>query len=864
MCERGVVTGTQASVAAPIQTPDRRLRVFVSSTLGELADERRATERAIASLRLTPVLFELGARPHPPSELYRAYLAQSDVFIGLYWQQYGQFVAGTEMSGLEDEFNLSANLPRLLYIKAPAPDRDPRLSDLLSRVRDLTSYRTFRTTAELGRLVREDLASLLSERFVAGTVVAAPRPPSAPGPRPLPADATALIGREPDVGDVVAMLDDQQVRLVTLTGPGGVGKTRLALAVGDRLRDRFDAGTAFVPVAAITEPDQVLTGIGRAVGADLAGVGSPVQGLVEQFGIGRWLLILDNLEQVVDVAQELDTMLSGCPNLAILATSRASLRLRAEREYPVQPLSLPADLDDAIDAPVSELAAAPVVALFVDRARAVRHDFELNRDNARAVLQICRRLEGLPLAIELAAARIRLLEPDALLDRLAASLDALGTGPVDMPERQRTLRATVEWSLNLLDEAERRLVQTMAVFVDGWTIEALADVARMDEDRALDLSDVLLGRSLVRLDRTEIGPRWRMLETVREFIAAQARSDADVVQRRHAEHFRGLAEQADTQLRGIGHRSWTDRLQAESGNLDAAIQWYLVHEVAPLPHLFRVLYPFWEMRDELAKTRAWTDQLLPSADSMPAQARVELMWTATVTAAEAGDDTAALAAHRRLEPLVRTVQDSLLHAVSVLAIAWTLPILGDLDRAVHEAAASLDQLRPLDSPFWTAASAGTLGTLEMVVARHSDALVHLGECRDLADRIDNAWLAGWSRAQLGNLAVIERRPDDARPLLDEALTLSLTARSIRAMTLCLTAFARLAYVDGEVERAALLAGAAEGLGRRTGLRGWPTMQPGEAELLSQIGAALGPDRFNGMFEAGAKLSQRDAVAAIRS
>jgi Domain of unknown function (DUF4062) len=246
---------------AAIKTPDQRVRVFVSSTLEELAGDRRAVSRAITSLRLTPVMFELGARPHAPQELYRAYLAQSDVFIGLYWQRYGQVGAGMEVSGLEDELELARGLPRLLYVKTPAPDREARLTDLLSRVEQEASYRTFQTPTELARLVREDLATLLSERFVAGR--AGPPPVE---PHRLPVPATALIGREQAVDDVAGLIARGDARLVTVTGPGGVGKTRLAVAVGERLRDRFEA-TVLVGLADATRPVQVLRRMGQAVGA---------------------------------------------------------------------------------------------------------------------------------------------------------------------------------------------------------------------------------------------------------------------------------------------------------------------------------------------------------------------------------------------------------------------------------------------------------------------------------------------------------------------------------------------------------------------------------------------------------------------
>jgi hypothetical protein len=452
-----------------IRTPDQRLRVFVSSTLAELADERAAVARAVSALRLTPVLFELGARPHPPRELYRAYLAQSDIFIGLYWQRYGWVGPSMDISGLEDEFRLSHSLPRLLYVKTPAPDREPGLTAMIEELQTegTDSYRSFRTPRELGRLVRDDLALLLSERFAAATSradrSASPASDSdRRGPRSLPLASTSLIGREQDIVQVSKLLAEPDVRLVTLTGPGGVGKTRLAIAVGEQLDDRYPQGTVFVPLASVAQPELVLPRIAAAVGATIEGVRPPVDVLAEQLAETPTLLVLDNLEQVVGVAPDLDQLLARCPGLDILATSRTVLRLRAEREYPVGPLTVPALSGPA---PIEQLASLPAVQLFVDRAQAVRYDFELTDDNALAIVEICRRLDGLPLAIELAAARTRLLEPGALLARLAGRLDALGTGPVDLPERQRTLRATVEWSVGLLDDAEEHMLATLSIFV---------------------------------------------------------------------------------------------------------------------------------------------------------------------------------------------------------------------------------------------------------------------------------------------------------------------------------------------------------------------------------------------------------------
>jgi len=683
------------------------------------------------------------------------------------------------------------------------------------------------------------------------------------GPRPLPGGTTSLVGREQAIGELAGLLGQPGVRLVTLTGPGGVGKTRLALAVGERIGGHFGSGAVFVPLAGVTQPELVVGGIGRAVGADLAGTGAPLQALAEQLGDGAWLLILDNMEQATGAARDLDQLLADCPGVVILATSRTVLGLAAEREYPVPPLPLPADTATISPA---ELESAPAVALFVDRARAVRPDFALTEANAAAVVAICRRLDGLPLAIELAAARTRLLDPGALLDRLSKSLDALGTGAVDLPERQRTLRATVEWSVGLLDDAERSLLEIMAIFTGGWTVEAAAEVAGLSEDRALDLTEALARHSLVQLDRAEHGPRLRMLETIREFVAERlgARPDVTEVARRHASYYRALAERADRPLRGVGQGEWAERLQAEAGNLAAAVRWYLAHDREPLPHLLRVLWLFWELRDDLGEVRSWVGQLLPTADTLDPQARAELLWTAAVTAVEVGDDPAALSARQRLGPLLDGIDDPFLRALCQLALAWTSTIGEDLDGALQEASASLAGLRGQDAPVWTTSAGLTTGLVEMTVGRCDDALGHLTEVRDLAQRSDNPWSAAMSQVGLGTLALVRGRAEEARALLDEALGLSLAARSTRSVTLCLAALARWALVAGDPERAALVAGAAEGLRRRAGLRTWPMLRLGEAELVAQVRQALGADHFDQVSAAGARLTQRDAVAAARA
>jgi len=857
---------TQGKVA--IRTPDQRLRVFVSSTLAELAEERAAVARAISALRLMPVLFELGARPHPPRELYRAYLAQSDIFVGLYWQRYGWIGPGMDISGLEDEFRLSHSIPRLLYVKAPAPKRESRLTAMIAELESegVDSYRSFRTPRELGRLVRDDLALLLSERFTSADRFtddsASPTSQAAERPRlrSLPVTSTSLIGREQEIDEVTKLLQSPEVRLVTLTGPGGVGKTRLAIAVGERLDDRYPRGAVFVPLASIVEPTLVLPRIAAAIGVTIEGARPPLDVLVEHIAAESVLLVLDNLEQIVDVAPDLDHLIARCAGLTILVTSRSVLRLRAEREFPVGALTVPAFSNRP---PMEQLASLPAVRLFVDRAQAVRYDFALTEDNAMAVVEICRRLDGLPLAIELASARTRLLDPGSLLARLRKRLDALGTGPVDLPERQRTLRATVEWSVGLLEEAEQQMLAVLSVFVEGWTVEAAMHVSDLSEDRTLDLLDVLAGHNLVDVNVTDAGPRFRMLASVQEFAAERLAASADLadVERRHAEYFGALVENADWPAER--QAEWADRLRTEEENLRVAIRWFLAHDIAPLPHIFRILWLFWQMRGRMPEGRAWIDEVELRADALNDRARAELLFTSAVTAVEVGDDDSALAAVDGLRRLEGRINDPYLESAAQLAISWILPIVDDFDGALQMASTALDGLRRENEPFM-AFAALTVGLVEAALGRDEVARAHLGEVIALGSQLDNNWLESTARTQLAALAVRSGRLDEARTLLIASMDASEdTEVSTLTLTFSLVAAAQLALAQGDARQAATALGAADGLRRRAGLRAWPSMRRGEADLVTRVTQEIDAQDYEDAFAAGAALSHREAISLVR-
>ena len=672
--------------------------------------------------------------------------------------------------------------------------------------------------------------------------------------------STSLIGREQEIVEVTKLLETPEVRLVTLTGPGGIGKTRLAIAVGEQLNDRYPRGTVFVPLASIAQAEFVLPRIATAVGAKIEGASAPLDVLVEHFAEAPTLLVLDNLEQIVGVAPDLDQLLARSPGLRILATSRTVLRLRAEREYPVGPLTVPAFSGPAA---IEQLATLPAVQLFVDRAQAVRHDFELTDENALAIVEICRRLDGLPLAIELAAARARLLEPDALLARLGSSLDALGTGPVDLPERQRTLRATVEWSFGLLDDAEQHMLATLSIFVDGWTVEAAAHVSGLTDDRTLDLLDSLAGHSLVSVDATDVGPRFRMLAAIRELGAERLAAGTDLadVERRHAEYFRALVEDADWP--GERQAEWAERLRTEEGNLGVAIRWFFTHDIAPLPHLFRTLWLFWQMRDRMPEGRAWTQELLLRADALEDRAQAELLLSSAVTAAEVGDDDSAQAAVEGLERLEGRIDDPFLESAARLAVSWVLPIVDDFDGALQAASTALDGFRRQNEPFM-AWAALTVGLLEMTLGRPDAAREHLTVANELGGQFGNKWLESAARAELASLAVRAGQLEEARTLLVESVDASKdTELSTQTVTFSLVACAQLALAEGDVRRAAMALGAADGLRRRAGLRAWPSMRRDEAELATRVAQEVDPDVFKDAFAAGSELNQREAVALVR-
>jgi predicted ATPase/DNA-binding XRE family transcriptional regulator len=462
-----------------------------------------------------------------------------------------------------------------------------------------------------------DALALTPPQRAALVAAATPKPITALPSLPLP--ATPLVDREDEVAAVAAALRDGATRLLTLTGPGGVGKTRLALRLADDLRSDFADGVAFIPLAGLA--DSALVPAAVAQGLGVRDTGRPlVEALQAHLGSRRLLLILDNFEHLLDAASYVADLLGACPRVAVLATSRAPLHLRGEQEFPVAPLALP---DPNRLSQVAYLARVPAVTLFLQRAHAVRPDFALDERNAGLVVAICRRVDGLPLALELTAARMKALPPAKLLSLLTHRLPLLTEGPRDAPARQRTLRDAIAWSYDLLPPAQQALFRRLSVFADGFTLEAAATVAAGGDTLAtLDGLGGLIDQSLVRQEEGPEGePRYGMLDTIREFGLEQlAQSgEADVVRSEHAATFLALGEEAQAELTGPRQLDWLSRLDVELDNLRAALGWFLARGDAEAAlRLASALWRFWVRRGHLSEGRDWLEHGLAIGESADA------------------------------------------------------------------------------------------------------------------------------------------------------------------------------------------------------------------------------------------------------
>jgi predicted ATPase/class 3 adenylate cyclase len=630
------------------------------------------------------------------------------------------------------------------------------------------------------------------------------------GPRPadLPAQLTRFIGRRQELAQARTLLQRKEVRLLTLTGPGGTGKTRLALEIAGEWIDPFPDGVVFVGLAAVQDPGLVLPTIAQALGTREAAGQSLLENLAAQLDDRRLLLVLDNFEQVLPAAAMVVELLAACPRLKALVTSRAGLHVSGEHVYPVPPLSLP---DPATPDAAYDLTSSDAVALFVERARAVDPSFALTDANAPLLVELCRRLDGLPLAIELAAARARLLSPQALLARLHRRLGLLKGGARDLPARQQTLRATLDWSYELLEPDERTLFARLAVFAGGCTLEAAEAVCGLEDDL-----DVLAGLEAL-VDKNLLQPREGpdgdrrvvLLETVREYGLERLaeRGEIDAVARRHADYFLAVAEQAEPELVGPRQGLWYERLEAELDNFRAVLGWSLAHQQPEA--IVRLAAPaltlLWVDRGHTGEGRRWVDAALEYRDDLSRPALAKALFVRSYLSLRSGGPDRQV--DRQLGEslsLFQELEDTEWTVAALSMLGQTAERAGELDRAVSLHTQAVTVAQDGASDWHLAMALGNLGLSLLKTNEPARAQAPLDESLTRFRALEDLEGIATVFSGLAMLALGEGNPKRASSLLEQALALARTIRAVRPTGYLLADLGIVALHEADYQQAATL------------------------------------------------------------
>jgi predicted ATPase len=585
----------------------------------------------------------------------------------------------------------------------------------------------------------------------------APARESEPRPNNLPVQRTAFIGRERDTADLRQLLSRTDVHLVTLTGPGGIGKTRLALQAAGEMADQFPSGVCFVALSAVGEGGLIASAIAQAMGVRETGNTSPQENLME-FIAGRsqsMLLVLDNFEHLVSGAPLVAQMLTAGPKLKVVVTSQAPLHIYGEHEFPVPPLALP---DPKSILPLEVLSRLPAIELFVERAQAVKHQFALTKENAPVVAAICSRLDGLPLAIELAAARIKLLSPSAMLTRLESRLSLLTGGARDLPTRQQTLRNTVGWSYGLLNEAEQTLLRRFSVFTGGCTLEALEAVCDTKGDLGLDMLDgmaSLVDKSLAQqVEQVDQETRFIMLSAIREYALERLAesNDEPATRRAHAAYYLVLAEEGAEDI--AAQPEWLDRYEVEHENLRLAIDYLVKSGDAEWGmRLGAALFLFWETREHLAEGRDAIARLLAleGAAARP-KLRARLLFAAAVLAAAQGDYRAGLPMFEESLKTCIELNDNRGVAVALNALAVNARDRGELTDASLLFERCVAIWKDLGNPADIARALSNLASVMKLQGKYERASSLYDECLAMFRQVGDGAGVAWTLNHLGDVA----------------------------------------------------------------------------------------------------------------
>ena len=677
-------------------------------------------------------------------------------------------------------------------------------------LKDLGLHR-LKDMARPERLFQLSVEGLLSEFPALKTLEATPNN--------LPTQLTSFIGRDDQVREAKQLLT--RSRLLTLTGPGGTGKTRLSLQIAADVMDSFPDGVYFVPLASVQDPELVPSAIAQALAISITGSRRPIEALLDHLRDKRTLLVLDNFEQLLPAATVTTELLEASPGLRVLVSSRAVLRIYGEQEFPVPPLALP-DLKALPD--LATLSQFEAVRLFIERAVAVKPDFQATNDNAPAIAGIGERVDGLPLAIELAAARVKLFSPQALLVRLEKSLSALGSGARDRPGRQQTLRGAIQWSYDLLDAGERRLLARFSVFARGSSLEHVETVCGPAEDIGGDVVEALAqlaDQSLLRRLPDFDEPRFLMLQTIREFAAdrLEQSGEAASIKERHLQAFIALAEQARPYLFGRLRKEWLDRLEMEQDNFRAALDWAIASGNARSALLLSAsLWRFWQMRGHIHEGRSGVAQALalPTSTEHRAERLLALEAAGGLAYWQADMESAQRFYDECLE-MTRTTGDTRALANALYNAAF--PNVVNMSETARPRALleeALPLFRELGDQASVARTLWALGNGLYFERKYPTAKSVLEESQALFRTVDDRFGLAWSIHTHGLVSLKAGDVDQARQDFLEALELFQEARDVSGLVLQLDNLSQVIRAQGDPRRATRLASAAKAHQRSTG------------------------------------------------